>query len=70
MNNKKKCVVIIDDSLPIWIKINTCAILMPGLSKIISNMVWPDITDASWNIHKGITNIAISILKSNKKRFK
>jgi hypothetical protein len=60
-----KCVMIIDNSLPIGLIANTAAVLSLTLGKKIDGIIGSDVSDSSGQIHVGITNIPIPILKAS-----
>ncbi len=62
----EKCVIVIDEDLPLGIIANTAAILGITLGKHIPKIVGEDATDASGQKHLGITKIPVPILKGNK----
>lgn len=61
-----KCVMIIDENLPLGILANTAAILGITLGKHAPELVGKDATDASGQSHLGIITIPVPILKGNK----
>lgn len=61
----EKCVMIIDEDLPIGLIANTTAVLGATLGKINNRIIGSDICDLDNNIHPGIVNIPIPILKAN-----
>lgn len=67
MNNidlsAKKCVIVINWSLPIGIIANTAAVLAINLGKMIPGIVGHGHKDNAGDLHHGITTIAIPILK-------
>ncbi|HVV68474.1 MAG TPA: DUF2000 domain-containing protein [Gammaproteobacteria bacterium] len=69
MNNKdlasNKCVIVIDQSLPVGVIANTAAVLSINIGKIIPEIVGHDHKDNAGDNHHGITTMAIPILKSN-----
>lgn len=68
MNNQEKCVMIIDEQLPIGLVANTAAILGVTLGKLYPEGIGEDIYDSTGNKHLGIVNFPIPILKTNKER--
>lgn len=60
-----KCVMIIDETLPRGIIANTAAILGITLGKKVPERVNTDVTDGTGNIHLGIIDIPVPILKSD-----
>lgn len=66
MNIKnEKCVMIIDEHIPLGIIANTAAILGITLGKKIPNAVGTDVYDKSGNKHLGIIEFPVPILKGN-----
>ena len=68
MNNQEKCVMIIDEQLPIGLVANTAAILGVTLGKLYPEAIGEDIYDSTGNKHLGIVNFPIPILKTNKEQ--
>lgn len=66
MTNGKKCVMIIDEKLPLGIIANTAAILGNTLGSHYPNVVDKDVLDKQDKLHLGIIEIPIPILKGNK----
>jgi hypothetical protein len=67
MNNidlsTKKCVLVIDQSLPIGMVANTAAVLSINLGKMIPDIIGYDHKDNVGDYHHGITTMPIPILK-------
>lgn len=61
----EKCVMIIDEELPIGLIANTTAVLGATLGKINNRIIGNDVCDLDNRIHPGIVNIPIPILKAN-----
>ena len=66
MNEEKKCVMVIDEKLPLGFIANTAAILGNTLGSHYPDLVGVDVTDKDGNEHMGIISIPIPILKGNK----
>jgi hypothetical protein len=66
----QKCVIVIDTELPLGLIANTAAVLSLTLGKHITDILGPDVSDASGNLHLGITTIPIPILKGSKESIK
>lgn len=66
MNEEKKCVMVIDETLPLGFIANTAAILGNTLGSHYPDLVGVDVTDKDGNEHMGIISIPIPILKGNK----
>ena len=62
----KKCVIVIDETIPLGILANTAAILGITLGRHIPELVGEDAIDASGQTHLGIIKIPVPILKGNK----
>ncbi|MEI7510778.1 MAG: DUF2000 domain-containing protein [Candidatus Peregrinibacteria bacterium] len=62
----KKCVLILDEELPLGLIANASAVLALTLGKIVDGILGHDIQDKSGENHLGITNTVLPILKSNK----
>lgn len=62
---EKKCVMVIDEALPLGIIANTAAILGTTLGKQQPDIVGADVMDKTGNEHLGIVDIPIPILKGN-----
>ena len=61
-----KCVIVIDENLPLGIIANTAAILGITLGMKYPSVVGCDVKDADNNIHSGIIEFPVPILKSNR----
>ncbi len=62
---EKKCVLILDETMPPGILANTAAVLSASLGKLCPEMIGCDLPDRSGYMHRGITTIAMPILKGN-----
>lgn len=62
----KKCVIILDEELPLGILANTSAVLGVTLGKEHPEIIGPTLADQSTMEHMGIVAIPIPILKGNK----
>lgn len=61
----EKCVILIDESLPVGLACNTAAILAMSLGKQHPELVGVDVTDKNKKIHKGIIEFPLPILKGD-----
>jgi len=61
----KKCVMIIDESLPLGIIANTAAIMGITLGKKMPEVVGADVTDQSGREHLGIIEFPVPILRGS-----
>lgn len=66
----KKCVLVMDEALPVGIIANAAGIMGVTLGKHIPEEVGPDVLDKSGNEHLGIIQIPIPILKASKEKLK
>lgn len=62
----KKCVMVINEELPLGVIANTSAILGITLGKHIPEQVGEDVFDASGKKHLGIIDIPVPILKGDR----
>ena len=61
----EKCVMVIDEHLPLGIIANTAAIMGITLGKKMPEVVGADVTDKPGNEHLGIIEFPVPILKGN-----
>ena len=61
----EKCVMVIDESLPLGIIANTAAIMGITLGKQMPEIVGEDVYDKTGNRHLGIIEFPVPILKGN-----
>ena len=61
--NNLKCVMVIDESLPLGIIANTAAIMGITLGKSVPDVVGQNLTDNDGNRHLGIIEFPVPILK-------
>ncbi len=66
MSEERKCVMVVDENLPLGIIANTTAILGNTLGSHYPSAVGNDVLDKTGNSHLGIIEIPIPILKGNK----
>ena len=64
--DKEKCVVIIDETLPIGMAANTAAILGLTIGKEEPSIIGPVVTDGAGREHLGITIAPIPVLKGSR----
>lgn len=60
-----KCVILIDEKLPLGLIANTASVLSLSLGNKIENLIGYDLKDINERTHIGITTLPIPILKSN-----
>ncbi len=58
----KKCVLIIDQSLPTGVIANVSAVLAMSVGKEINGLVGEDILDKDGTLHRGLTQLPIPVL--------
>ena len=61
----EKCVMIIDENLPLGIAVNTAAIMGISMGKEMPGVVGKDVFDQSGNRHLGIIEFPVPILRGN-----
>ena len=61
----EKCVMVIDENLPLGIIANTAAIMGITLGKKMPEVVGSDVVDKTGNEHLGIIEFPVPILKGN-----
>ena len=66
----EKCVIVIDESLPLGIIANTAAIMGISLGKRMPEIVGDDVTDQSGNEHPGIIEFPVPILRGSSENIK
>jgi len=59
-----KCVILIDESLPLGLIANCASVLSLSLGKKVDGLIGYDLEDIENRIHTGITTMPIPILKS------
>ncbi len=63
--NDEKCVIVIDESLPVGIIANTAAILGITMGTKMPSVVGGDVVDKEGHAHMGIIRFPVPILKGN-----
>lgn len=66
----EKCVMIIDENLPVGIIANTSAILGITLGMKMPEVVGKDVIDRDGNVHMGIIKFPVPVLKGNSEQIK
>lgn len=66
MNTEQKCVMVIDESLPLGIIANTTAIMGLTLGKLMPETIGVDVCDKSGCMHRGVIEFPVPILKATK----
>lgn len=61
----EKCVIVVDENLPLGIIANTAAILGITMGMKIPDVVGNDVLDSDGNSHMGIIQFPVPILKGN-----
>lgn len=59
-----KCVIVIDENLPLGVIANTAAVIAASLGKLYPDMIGHDLTDHRGHVHRGITTLPLPILKA------
>ena len=68
--HNEKCVMVIDEHLPLGIIANTAAIMGITLGKKMPEVVGADVTDKTGKEHLGIIEFPVPILKGNAESIK
>lgn len=66
----EKCVMVIDEELPLGIIANTAGIMGITLGKHIPESVGPDVADKSGRSHLGIIEFPVPVLKASRDRIR
>lgn len=61
----EKCVMVLDEGLPPGLIANTAAIMGITLGKLLPEVVGSDVTDQSGNLHPGIIEFPVPILRGS-----
>lgn len=61
----EKCVIVVDENLPIGIIANTAAVLGVTMGMKIPDVVGDDVVDLNGNLHMGIIQFPVPILKAD-----
>lgn len=65
-----KCVLVIDETLPLGLIANAAAFLALTLGQRLDRVLGPDVADSARNIHAGICTLPIPILRGTAERIK
>ncbi|MCI6467301.1 MAG: DUF2000 domain-containing protein [Faecalicatena sp.] len=66
----QKCVMVLDEELPLGMLANTAGIMGITLGKHIPEAVGPDVCDKSGKVHLGIIAFPVPVLKASKERIR
>lgn len=69
-NESPKCVIVIDDELPMGLAVNAAGVLAVTLGRRVESIVGEDAIDASGQTHAGLIKITLPILKARKEIIK
>ncbi|UOF91240.1 DUF2000 domain-containing protein [Fodinisporobacter ferrooxydans] len=67
---ESKCVMVIDEELPLGLIANTAAVLALTLGQKIEGIIGPDVYDGTGYLHTGITTIPIPMLKGTREKIR
>ena len=70
MNDNLKCVMIVDENLPLGLIANTTAVMGITLGKFNQEVVGADVYDKTGRPHLGIIEFPVPILKGNPERLR
>lgn len=65
-----KCVMVIDEALPLGVVANTCGIIGLTLGKHIPEAIGPEVLDKSGRAHLGIIQIPVPVLKADREKIR
>lgn len=65
-----KCVIVIDEHLPLGVIANTAAVIAASFGRLYPEMIGHDLVDHRGQAHEGITTLALPILKGSAERLK
>lgn len=68
--NGNKCVMVIDEALPLGVIANTAGIMGLTLGKHIPEAIGPEVMDKSGCAHLGIIQIPVPVLKADREKIK
>lgn len=61
-----KCVIVIDQALPVGVIANTAAVLALSIGKQFPELIGRDMLDGAGHVHRGITQLPIPVLKGTR----
>lgn len=61
--SENKCVVVLNENLPLGQLVNSAAVLMMSMGKLHPDLVGHNLEDGSGHSHQGITRVPLPILK-------
>lgn len=68
--NGNKCVMVIDETLPLGVIANTAGIMGLTLGKHIPETIGPEVLDQSGCVHLGIIQLPVPVLKADSEKIK
>lgn len=66
----QKCVMVVDEDLPLGLIANTAGIMGMTLGKQVPEAVGPDVIDKSGRTHMGIVTFPVPILKARREKIR
>ncbi|MCM1148931.1 MAG: DUF2000 domain-containing protein [Butyricicoccus sp.] len=66
----EKCVMVIDESLPVGVIANTAAIMGMSLGKALPELIGEDVRDAAGSEHRGIIELPVPVLRGSAQRIR
>ncbi len=61
--SENKCVVVLNENLPLGQLVNSAAVLMMSIGKLHPDLVGCNLEDGSGHAHQGITTVPLPVLK-------
>ena len=62
---QKKCVMVLDEALPVGLAVNAAAVLAVTLGHRVEGIVGTDVVDGSADLHAGLVKIPIPVLTTD-----
>lgn len=69
-SQNEKCVMVIDETIPLGLIANTAAIMGITLGKVMPEIVGANVTDQTGNVHLGLITFPVPILKGTPEAIK
>lgn len=63
---RNKCVMVLDETLPAGLAVNTAGVLAITLGREVGEMVGAEVVDGSGGRHSGITTVPVPVLKAGR----
>lgn len=67
---RNKCVMVLDETLPAGLAVNTAGVLAITLGREVGEMVGTEVVDGSGERHAGITTVPVPVLKADREELR